>query len=135
MLTKKLLSMKKVLIILSLMIVLVACGSDEPATGKEDTPEVSLVGLWMLDGQKATLTFYNNGVLDYNNPRTRERGSCNYSYSKGKLIARGYEGTAIISTRADGVYLLTISGLNDPGDSKYEGVSNAPCINGTWVRQ
>lgn len=128
--------MKKALLFLSLMMLLVACGSDEPTVNKDDdTSEVSLVGLWMLDNEKATINFYNNGVFDYNNPRTRERGSCNYTYSKGQLIARGYTGSAIISKRSDGVYLLTISGFNNPGDSKYEGISNAPFINGTWVRQ
>lgn len=49
---------KKVFIISFIKILLAECGSDEPSSKKEETHISSLVGLWMLDGQKATYTFY-----------------------------------------------------------------------------
>ena len=132
--------MKQIVLILSLMMLLVACGSDEPkAENEEDVSEISLVGIWMLDQKEATLTFYNNGVMKYQNKHPQghppESGTYNYTYSDGKLTAKGYTGQATISRRADGVYILTISGFNNPGATMYEGYNGVPCINGTWVKQ
>lgn len=132
--------MKQIVLILSLMMLLVACGSDEPTTEKEqDVSNISLVGTWMLDQQEATLTFYNNGVLKYQNRHPKdhppESGTYNYTYSDGILTAKGFSGPAIISRRADGVYILTISGFNNQGATMYEGYNGVPCINGTWVKQ
>lgn len=132
--------MKQIVFILSLMILLVACGNDEPTAEKEeDAYDISLVGTWMLDQEEATLTFYNNGVLKYQNRHPKdhppESGTYNYTYSDRILTAKGSSGSAIISRRADGAYILTISGFNNQGATMYKGYNGVPCINGTWVRQ